>query len=203
MQIKDKVFVLKTVRYGEADLIVQALNPLGARLNLFARAALKSKKRFGGGVLEPTHYLQVLYRDKNSASGGPSLHTLQEASILDSFQNLRSDYSRLQTALHIVRLVADITREGDTESADLFNLLGNTLKATETSAQLEYLFIHFQVKLLTQQGVLPHDTHESLIMHAPISAHAELELTDREWKDVARRNERVLNEYLGSQELRK
>lgn len=196
-QVQDKVFILKKIRYGDTDLILQALNPRGARLSLFARAALKSKKRFGGGVLEPTHYVHILYDDKSSsARNEPPLHALKEASLLEGFDSLRTDYERIETGLHFVQLISDVVREGDVDSPELFNLLGNALRAAGMSQRLSLLRIHFEVKLLANQGVLPHEAEELLLLHAPVSEHQKLSLADTDWRRVQGRVRRVLAEYL-------
>lgn len=197
MQVKEKVFILKTTRYGDTDLILNCLTSQGARVSLFARSALKSKKRFGGGVLEPTHYIHVLYEDKSSGRSEHPLHTLKEATLIEGFEKLRTDYARLETALYILRLVSDVVREGDVDSTDLFNLLGNTLRAAETSSQIENLRIHFEVKLLGNQGVLPHEDEEALLVRAPIAEHDKLPLTDSQWTRVKGRTKRMMAEYLG------
>jgi DNA repair protein RecO (recombination protein O) len=200
MQVKDKVFILKTVRYGEADIIVHAFSSTGARLNLFARSAVKSKKRFGGGVLEPTHYIHVLYEDKTSKRSENPLHTLKEASLIEGFEGLRTDYSRIEAGLYILQLIAEVVREGEVDSIDLFNLLGNALRATELSADLKKLRIHFEVKLLANQGVLPpEDEAEQILIGLPISAHEAASLTETDWARVQGRTKRHLAEYLGHQ----
>src|SRR3954468_21753819 len=110
MQVKEKAIVLRTTRYAEHDLIVQVITSKGAKLNLFARSALKSKKRFGGGVLEPTHYIHVLYEDRSS---NQNLHTLKEASLIEDFPGLRTAYSRIEAGLYFVKLVSEIVKEGE------------------------------------------------------------------------------------------
>lgn len=197
MQVKDRVFILKRTRYGDADLILRALNPKGARLNLFARSALKSKKRFGGGVLEPTHFVSVIYEDKQGSGGETALHTLKEASLIEDFEGLRTDYAKLETALYFIRLVHDVSREGEVHSDEIFNLLGNALKAAETSLALEKLRVHFDVKLLSHHGVLPVEAEEAELLRAPIAAHASLALDDFQWRLIANRARRVLKDYLG------
>jgi DNA repair protein RecO (recombination protein O) len=197
VQVQEKVFILKTTRYGDTDLIIQALSSKGARLSFFARSALKSKKRFGGGVLEPTHYVHVLYDDKSSsAKSEHPLHVLKEASLIEGFEGLRGDYERIEAGLHFVRLVGDVVREGDLDSAEIFNLLGNTLRAAEKSARLDKLRIHFEVKLLSNQGVLPHEPEEQVLLRAPVSAHEVISLSDTDWNRVRNRIRVVLREYL-------
>jgi DNA repair protein RecO (recombination protein O) len=194
MQVKDKVFILKKVRYGDTDLILNCLTPSGARVSLFARSALKSKKRFGGGVLEPTHYVHVMYEDKGSSQ---TLHTLKEASLIEGFNGLRTDYARIETGLYFVKLIADCVKEGDLDSGELFNLLGNTLRAAEKTEHLDRLRIHFEVKLLANQGVLPiDDPEEKTLLRLPISEHEKPILEESDWIRVRSRTKRVLTEYL-------
>ena len=137
-----------------------------------------------------------MYEDK--ASGGESqLHTLKEASLIQDFPGLRTDYSRIELALHIVRLVGDVVKEGDVGSTDLFNLLGNALKAVETSTDLSKLHVHFEAKLLANQGMLPLDNQaDEDLMRAPIGDHAALPLGAQEWIEMRVRMRRLLQDYL-------
>ena len=196
MQIKNKVFILRKTRYGDNDLILNCLTPEGARVSLFARSALKSKKRFGGGVLEPTHYIHVLYEDKTSGQNQQRLHTLKEASLIQDFPGLRTDYARIEAGLYFVKLISEIVKEGEVDSAEIFNLLGNTLKAAETSQHLEWLRTHFEVKLLAQQGVLEHEAEEQKLLALSIAAHEQAALDEVDWLALRGRVKRVLQEYL-------
>jgi DNA repair protein RecO (recombination protein O) len=196
MLVKEKVFVLRKTKYGDADLILNCLTSTGARIGLYARSALKSKKRFGGGVLEPTHYIQVFYDDKSSSSSSESpLHTLKEAQLISDFPGIRTDYSRIELALYLVRAISEVVREGDLDSGELFNLLGNTLKAVETSARLSLLRLHFEVKLLANQGVLPVEREEAALLGLPISAHESIALTELEFSGLRARVRQVLSGY--------
>ena len=198
MQVKEKVFILRKTRYGDSDLILNCLTPTGARVSLFARSALKSKKRFGGGVLEPTHYILAIYEDKTSARAEHPLHTLKEASLIEDFPGLRTDYARIDAALAFVRLISDVVKEGDTDSSDLFNLLGNTLRAAEKSSNLDRLKIQFETKLLANQGVMPVETDaEKMLLATPISEHEKLPLHNEDWQMVRAKAKRVLSEYVG------
>lgn len=199
MQVKDKVFILRKTKYGDTDLILSALSPTGARLSLIARGAVKSKKRFGGGVLEPTHYVHILYEDKSGSRAEHPLHTLKEATLIESFDGLRTDYSRIEAGLHFVQMISDIVREGEIDGSALFNLLGNTLRAAEKTSRLDKLRIHFEVKLLSNQGVLPHEEEEQLLLRAPISEHERVPFEDAEWRRVQARVRRVMAEYIGHQ----
>lgn len=198
MQVKDRVFILKKNRYGDADLILHALNSKGARVSFFARSALKSKKRFGGGVLEPTHFVSVIYEDKQGRGADESkLHTLKEAVLVEGFEGLRSDYGKLEAALHFVRLVHDVSQEGEVHADEIFNLLGNALKAAETSPALDKLKTHFEIKLLAHHGVLPVAAEEAALLRAPIADHASIDLDEIQWRAVGARARNVLKDYIG------
>lgn len=196
MLVKEKVFILKKTRYGEADLILQALTSRGARVSLFARAALKSRKRFGGGVLEPTHFIQAVYEERQGRGGESPLLPLREATLLKGFEGLRSDYERVEAALRFVQLAGHVSREGDVGSSDLFNLLGNALKAAESTSSLQKLRAHFEAKVLGLQGVLLHDTEERALLSTPISEHERVNLSEVEWRIVTERVRVALREYL-------
>jgi DNA repair protein RecO (recombination protein O) len=200
VQVKEKLFILRKVRYGDADLILSCLTPKGAKISLFARSAIKSKKRFGGGVLEPTHYVLAMYDDKSGKSHSENpLHTLKEATLIESFDGIRSDYTRLETALSFVKLVNDIVREGEVDSSDIFNILGNTLRAAEKSQQLGWLRTQFEAKLLAHQGILEVQEEEQELLRVSIADHETLSLQDDQWMRVRARIRRVLAEYIGAE----
>jgi len=196
MQIKERVFVMRLHKYSDSDLIVHCLNSQGARISLFARSALKSKRRFGGGVFEPTHYIEVVYQKSQKGGRESGLWTVSEAQIVKDFSKLRSDYSRLQLGLYFVHLIDQIMREGDEHSGAIFDLLGNGLSSLEESKQLEKLKLHFEVKLLSNQGVLAIAESEAEFLKLPISGHATIELSEPSIRRLKTHIQGVLREYL-------
>lgn len=155
VEVKERFIILRKMKYSEADLILHALSPRGEKLSFLARGALKSKKRFGGGVLDPSHFVQFTYKQ---ASGEGKMNTLNEATLLNDFKKIRQDYDHLEFALHVLDCVYRVSQEGDRSSAALFNLLGNTLKAVEFCQDISLLKMHFYLKFLMQQGVLNPDS---------------------------------------------
>ena len=197
MTLREKILVLRTIKFGEADLIVHGINARGARLNFVARGALKSKKRFPGGLLEPTHYLEVTYRPSTRDDGDP-LHTLNEAQLLREFRGLRTDYVRIEAALYLVKLVHKLSQQGVVDSPDLFNLLGNALAAAETSPNLDNLRLHFQLKVLAGQGVLPHDDVFKPFLAAALSDHASIACVGADKALITTLAHEHLRQYLGT-----
>jgi len=194
MTVKERIIVLRTIKHGEADMIVHGLNPLGARLNLYARGACKSRKRFSGGLLEPTHYLEISYKLR-SGGDDESLHTLLEAQMLREFSGLRTDYSRLDLGLYMLRLVHKLSQQGVVDAGEMFNLLGNGLAAAEESADLTKLRLHFEVKLLAVQGVLPSEERYQPWLRRPLVEHMQIPLSGR---DLYTHVHDHLRQYLGN-----
>lgn len=153
---KERLILLAKTKYGEADLILKAISATGDVYSVIAKSALRSKKRFGGGILEPTHYLHATIEKKSSDFDNEKLFVITEAQIIDDFRGLKTDYDRLTLAFHFVRTVSTVAREGDLHR-EIFNLLGHALKAAETTDHLSLLKLRFDLKLLHLQGVLPHE----------------------------------------------
>ncbi len=196
MTLKERILVLKVFKHGEADLIVHGLNPLGARMNFFARGAAKSRKRFAGGILEPTHYLEVTYRQSTRQDEDP-LHSLLEAQLIREFPKLRSDYERLDVALHLCKIVHKLSRQGVVDSPELFNLLGNALAAAEVSRDLPKLKSHFELKLLATQGVLPDEPQFQPWLAASLAQHEQIHMNGEERRRVEQQVHEHLRQYLG------
>lgn len=149
----ENFIILKKTKYSESDLIIHALSAEGTKKSFIAKFALKSKKRFGGGVLEPTHYVRLTYKPAKSDEG---LNILNEALLLDDFKEIRLNFDKIEFALQIMNCVYHVSQEGDQDSHFLFNLVGHTLRFLNQCeiTELGFLKLHFYLKFLFQQGVV-------------------------------------------------
>lgn len=151
---QDRFIILKKTKYSEADLIIHALSAAGAKKSFIARSALKSKKRFGGGILEPTHFVNLSYKESRVEGG---LNTLNEATLIDDFKLIRQDYDRLELALFFLNCAYHVSQEGDRDSQFLFNLIGHSLRTLGITKNIIRFKMHFCLKFLYQQGVISLD----------------------------------------------
>jgi len=135
-------------------------------MSFMAKGALRSKKRFGGGVLEPSHFVQFTYKQ---ASNEGQLNILQEAHIINDFPGIRKSYDHLELALHVIECVGKVSQEGDQNSEFLFNLLGHTLRAVETAEEPMTLKMHFYLRFLLQQGVVNPEPWMTPFLRTPLS----------------------------------
>ncbi|MEN0057360.1 MAG: DNA repair protein RecO [Bdellovibrio sp.] len=192
-QGKDRFIILRKIKYSEADLILHALSPLGEKKSFIARGALRSKKRFGGGILEPSHFVNLVYKEATAAG---QLSVLQEATLIHDFPGIRTDYDRLELALHILECVSKVSQEGDQNSEFLFNLLGHSLKALELTSDPLVLKMHFYLKFLLQQGVVEAEPWMAPFLRAPLAQSQQLisyrQIVDEELRNV----EAMVRHYL-------
>jgi DNA repair protein RecO (recombination protein O) len=192
MQIKDKAILLSKTKYAEADLILKLLTANGEVYSAIAKSALKSRKRFGGGVLEPTHYVNVTLTRRPDDFAGERLAILNEAQMIDDFRGLKCNYDRLSLALFFVQTVATTAREGDMHR-EIFNLLGHALKTCETTGDLNSLKTQFVLKLLHLQGVLPPEPQYAPYLRASIRDSQLIDVGD---VPVAQEADMILQRYL-------
>lgn len=186
--MKEKLIVLRTYKWSESDLMVHGLNPRGGRMSFIARGAMRSKKRFAGGILEPTHYILAHYKPSPSRNDETPLHTLQEAELIKGFNGLRDVYERLEAALFMVGLLDKVAQPGIEDSPELFDLLGNGLYAAESSYSLEILRLQFEVKMLYMQGVLPSQGWYTELLSRSLKDHADVKL---EHDDIRRQQNEI------------
>jgi DNA repair protein RecO (recombination protein O) len=193
MLVKERAILLAKTKYGEADLILKFISSKGDIFSAIARSALKSKKRFGGGVLEPTHYISVTV-EKHGANS-ERLPVLTEAQIIDDFRGLKTDYDRLQVAFHFVKAVSTVASEGELHK-DIFNLIGHALKVAETSKNLPALKLQFNLKMLHLQGVLPPEERFAPYLRASIREADEFNVNSAEAYSIGRDVEMMFQSYV-------
>ena len=188
---KSKGIILKTNLFNEADLSVQVLATNGAKIDFVAKAALKSKKRFGGGVLEPSHYIEFSWREASSG-----ITYMEDAKLLESFEGIRGSYEKLQTAMSGMQLVLQVSRE-ELEQEEVFHMLGNYLRLCADYKVNKKSFLHFKVRLLSAIGILPHQVEFADFQQTPLSQSNSLTLSEECLSNVERALRPYKEDYLG------
>lgn len=194
---KDKIIVLRVSKYSDAHLIVKGINQKGAKISLMAPAALKSKKRFGGGVLEPTHFIEIHYQH---AKQDGMLPILKEAQIIESFEGLRSDYDKLTLSFYFLKLIDLVAQEQSQDSQSLFSLLAYGLKALEDAKDLTSFKKHFEIKFLFTQGLLELGGDTGEVLKKKFSDYVSFDSQYEETADY-RKMKASLEEYVGRIDL--
>jgi DNA repair protein RecO (recombination protein O) len=91
-RITSEALLVRSVPYGESDLIVQLLTATDGRISAIVRGGRKSQRRVGG-ALEPFHTIRVEADDK-----GREMATLKEARIARARTNIAASLDALDAA---------------------------------------------------------------------------------------------------------
>ena len=141
--------VLRTVDYGESDVIAHLLVRGRGRVSAFARGARSSRRRFGG-ALEPFQLVEVLLAERS----GQELWMLREASVAEGYAGLREDLHRIAHAGYAAELAHELSRPGE-PADELFVLVADFLRrlaaGPATSARLRAL----ELRALAGAGLSP------------------------------------------------
>jgi DNA repair protein RecO (recombination protein O) len=123
---KSKGIVLRSIRYGEADRILDLYTRDAGLVSAIAKGIRRTKSRFGAR-LEPLSCVDFI------AYHGRTLDTVTQAEVLRSFRGIREDLTRFEAAARMVGSVRALSG-GDEADRRVFNLLYNGLDALERRA---------------------------------------------------------------------
>lgn len=147
-----EALVLRHVDYSEADRIVSLLTAEFGVQKGFAKAARKSRKRFGA-ALEPFSQVIVHWR-----SGRGQLWSLQEMELLNSRTGLRTDLKRLTLASYAVELVEQLVEEGQPH-LQIYELICAFLDFLEQDGDLDTARLLLELRFIYLLGYFPHLLH--------------------------------------------
>jgi len=145
---KSKGIVLRSIRYSEADRILDLYTRDAGLVSAIAKGIRRTKSRFGAR-LEPLSCVDFV------AYHGRTLDTVTQAETLRSFHGVREDLARFETAAVMVGSVRALSG-GDEADRRIFNLLYNTLDTLETcDSGFEAIEAALGVKLSILAGYAP------------------------------------------------
>lgn len=174
-----RLLVFKKIKYGESDLILHGLTEIGERFVGMARGALKSKRRFGGGILEPGHLLSLTLEVHQKGE----LKIIKEASCIEAFELIKQDYDRLSAAYRILQLMEKSSFEGLAQGKGVFLLLYHTLNTLQTTVNIELLELHFKIRFLAYHGSLEMQNEGyQRFLNITIQNSAEVQVSPQEFK---------------------
>ncbi|HBG92264.1 MAG: DNA repair protein RecO [Nitrospirae bacterium GWF2_44_13] len=141
--------VLKTIPFGEADLIVTFLSYDFGLIKAFAKSPRKIKSRFGSS-LEPLTYLKIAFWGKEDAN----LPRLTQSDIILPFKSLRERLDCFLKASEIIELTVNMLPEHEANKK-IFTLLLDILKTMEKDCAALHTVIMYKVKFLDLAGYAP------------------------------------------------
>ena len=156
MALKEsEAIVLRTYPLREADLLVTFFTRTEGKVRGVARAAKKSRKRFGG-ALEPLTFVRAFYEDRER----------QELARLDALEVLESPlasavgYPRAVALAHIAELLDELLPDREANDA-IFRLTLSVLSQLRSS-EIWMPLTYFELWLTRLVGFLP-DLSECIV----------------------------------------
>jgi DNA repair protein RecO (recombination protein O) len=146
---QDEAFVLGTTELGEADLIVTLLTERHGKVRAVARAARRSRRRFGGW-LEPLTRVRASWAERE----GRELQRLDELEGVRSFAAMQAEPLRQAACAVLADVAAGFAREGQTDPEE-FRLVAAVLDALERGDPPRPLLRYFEYWTLRVHGLLP------------------------------------------------
>ncbi|MBI5845253.1 MAG: DNA repair protein RecO [Deltaproteobacteria bacterium] len=150
--VKTRAVPIRITPYAETDLIVSLFTESAGKVAVMARAAKKSRRRFGGS-LELLGLADVVYA--RSARGG-SLPVLSESVQLEAFEGIRRDVLRFALASLWAEILDKWLPEGECAEA-VFTLFTGSLGALSQKPAEELAIVHagFLARFLALAGMRP------------------------------------------------
>jgi DNA repair protein RecO (recombination protein O) len=148
-----EAIILHHSDYGEADRIVTFLTPDHGRLKGFARAARKSRKRFGA-ALESFAEVQLHW----VARGSGDLVSLRDAELVSLRSGLRRDLETLTLAGYGCELTEVLFDESGI-GVEVFRLLQAFLDHLDSAGYSVEARLLLEIRLLSLAGYVPHLQH--------------------------------------------
>jgi len=143
--------VLKSRKYGEADLIVTYLTPDGGIINAFAKSPRKTKSRFGSS-LEPLTHAKIALWGKEQAA----VPRITQSDIIHSFHRIRDNFQDFVNVSKLAEILISLT-PANTPNRKLFFFFLNVLRFIGEPGRDGSGALHIitQVRLLALIGYAP------------------------------------------------
>ena len=149
MSLKEsEAIVLRTYPLREADLLVTLFTRLEGKVRGVARAAKKSRRRFGG-ALEPMTYVKVAYDDRERQE----LARLDSCEVLESPLTSEVSYPRAIALGHVAELLDELLP--DREANDTVFRLALSVLAQLRGKEFWLPITYFDLWMARLMGYLP------------------------------------------------
>jgi DNA repair protein RecO (recombination protein O) len=160
---QSEAIVLRTYPLRESDLLVTLFSRAEGKLKGVARAAKKSKRRFGG-ALEPLTLVRVYYDERE----GQELVRLDSCDILESPLSQTVDYARIVALEHVAEMLDELLPDREANDA-IFRLAYSVLRCLRAGS-IWMPLTYFQLWLVRLVGFLP-EMGECIVCGGSLTGH--------------------------------
>jgi DNA repair protein RecO (recombination protein O) len=139
--------VIKTIPYGESNIIITLYTKELGKVGVMARGAKKPKSRFASISQLFTYGIFVFQKSQG-------LGTLQQGESLHSFRKIREDLVKTAYAAYLVELLDRHTAENEMRS-DLYGWMKQALEYIDFGIDPEVITFLFEMKIMKVAGIVP------------------------------------------------
>ncbi len=149
--IKVKGIILSENNMGDYDKMLTILTPNFGKISCSAKGARRPKSALLAGTQLFCFGEYLLYQ-------GTSTYHMNSCEIIEMFYKIRTDLDKLKYAIHINKIVQDVTDENE-NCYNILQLYLNTLyMLSETDKDKELVVSIFKLRLLSILGFMPRVT---------------------------------------------
>ena len=146
---KTQAIVLRTFPLREAHKIITFYTPDFGKVKAVAYGVKSPKSRLSGS-LELLNHGMLLFNYRENRE----LQSLTNFEMIEGFDGIRTDFTRITYGCYFAELVDAIALEGDANPA-IFNLLRNTYHVLADTEDVRLLARVFEIKFLDLAGYAP------------------------------------------------
>jgi len=160
---QSEAIVLRSYPLREADLLVTLFTRAEGKLRGVAKAAKRSKKRFGG-ALEPLTYVRLYWEERERQE----LVRLDACEVLDSPLATQVDYPRAVALGYIAEVLDDVLPDREANDA-MFRLALSVLAQLQAGA-IWMPLTYFDLWAVRLMGLLP-ELSECIVCASALNGH--------------------------------
>ena len=147
-KIKTKGIIIAENNMGDFDKMITMLTPGLGKISCAAKGARKTRSFLLGSTQFLCFGDYLLY-------GGNGSYNINSCETIEMFYDIRTDLDKLRYAVHITKIINDVTTENQ-NSYKILQLFLNTLYViTYKNMNLDFLLAIFKIKLLSIIGYRP------------------------------------------------
>ena len=145
---KQSGIIIAESNMGDYDKMVTLLTPGYGKISCVAKGARKPKSQLMAGTQLFCFGEYMLFK------GGENYH-INSVETIEIFYNIRIDLDKLKYAMHINKIIYDVTTENQ-NCYKILQLYLNTLyMISETDENLDFILAVFKIRLLSLLGFTP------------------------------------------------
>ena len=146
--VKTKGIIIAENNLGDFDKMLTMLTPGIGKISCVAKGARRPKSALLAGTQMFCFGEYLVYK-------GTSTYHINSCETIEIFYKIRTDLDKLKYAIHIDKIIQDVTQENQ-NSYKILQLFLNTLYIiSETNKDLEFILSIFKFRLLSLLGFFP------------------------------------------------